>query len=608
MTAGLPGVGIGGIFYVVSALFMPVRAAVLTARGRRADARWGLALRQAGIAAGILGALWLTGWVIAEALRVFAPHVLAGTGRGAGGVAAGNVVKVTAIALSLVTLTIVVGAVQLARLVVTRPDPAERVGARARRGARAAAIVLALAGATLVPARVGRAQQPGSAAAHQALADSAYRREQWEAAEREYALALAADSSRSRPYFQLAMLRRHRDPAGAARLLQRYVVLEPRDAWGWAALGDVQRRAGRTREALASWERARALEPGAVDASRIAAARAAVAPTVEPLVLGASDSDGDTQVGGRLRLSSPELTAGSRAWISASTKRVSGADSSVSISELLAGLQARPTAALRLEASLGAALLPDVVPLPAPLPGNGPGGGPGGGPGSGAGGGAGAAASGPVVLGSARLRWHDPGDRAALDLRAGRILLDVTPLLAGARAYRDEVGAEGELRVAGPLHVRAFGRTGRIVTAFDDNTRDLFGGAALVAFPSGIEVGARAQEIRFGAPSVSGYFAPEQMRVAEATAYVERESASGVSLALDLGAGAQQVTDWGAPAGGWSPALRGWAQLVLPVGTGRAFGVEVDSYDAKVGTEGVAPTTGRWRYASAAAWLRVAIP
>jgi tetratricopeptide (TPR) repeat protein len=602
MTAGLPGVGIGGIFYVVSALLMPVRAAVLTARGRRADARWGLALRQAGIAAGILGALWFTGWLIAAALNAFAPHVLTAAGRGAGGAAVGNVVKVTALALSLVTLTLVVGAVQLARLVVTRPDPAERVGARPRRGARAAAILLAVAGAALVAPRAATAQQPRagrSAAAHMAAADSAYRREQWEAAEREYGLALAADSALSRPYYQLAMLRRHRDPSGAVRLLERYVALQPRDAWGWAALGDVQRRAGRTRAALASWERARSLEPESVDASRVAAARAAVAATVEPLALGARDSDGDTQAGGRIRLTSPELGAGSRAWVSAGTKRVSGLDSVVSTSELLAGLQARPTAALRLEGSIGAAILPEVVALPAPLPGNGQGNG---------GAASGTSVSGPVFLGSARLRWRDPGNRAALDLRGGRTLLDVTPLLAGARAYRDEVGAEGELRVAGPLRVRGFGRTGRIVTAFDDNTRDLFGGAALLALPSGIEVGVRAQEIRFGAPSVSGYFAPEQMRVAEATAYIERESASGVSLALDLGAGAQRVTDWGTPAGRWSPALRGWAQLVVPVGTGRAFGVEVDSYDAKVGTEGVAPTSGRWRYASAAAWLRLAIP
>ncbi|HEY0997645.1 MAG TPA: hypothetical protein VGD77_16765, partial [Gemmatimonadaceae bacterium] len=138
MTAGLPGVGIGGIFYVVSALLMPVRAAVLTARGRRAEARWGLALRQAGIALGILGALWFTGWLIAAALTAFAPHVLSGTGRGGGGDAVRNVVKVTALALSLVTLSVVVGAVQLARVVVPRPDPAERIGARRRRGARAA--------------------------------------------------------------------------------------------------------------------------------------------------------------------------------------------------------------------------------------------------------------------------------------------------------------------------------------------------------------------------------------------------------------------------------------------------------------------------------------
>ena len=34
MTAGLPGVGIGGIFYLASAIMMPVRSLVATLSGR----------------------------------------------------------------------------------------------------------------------------------------------------------------------------------------------------------------------------------------------------------------------------------------------------------------------------------------------------------------------------------------------------------------------------------------------------------------------------------------------------------------------------------------------------------------------------------------------
>jgi hypothetical protein len=137
MTAGLPGVGIGGIFYLVSALLMPVRSLVAVCRGRAHEARWPTALRQAALAGGILGALWVTGlalgWVIVH-LVPEATRVVAGGGRSAGEVR--SVVRTSALALSLGTLAAVLAVVQLLRVMLpakpterNRPDEA-RTAAR----------------------------------------------------------------------------------------------------------------------------------------------------------------------------------------------------------------------------------------------------------------------------------------------------------------------------------------------------------------------------------------------------------------------------------------------------------------------------------------------
>ncbi len=61
MTAGLPGTGIGGVFYLISALLMPVNELVLTLRGRSSLARWRQVLRQLTMSAAIVGGMWLIG-------------------------------------------------------------------------------------------------------------------------------------------------------------------------------------------------------------------------------------------------------------------------------------------------------------------------------------------------------------------------------------------------------------------------------------------------------------------------------------------------------------------------------------------------------------------
>lgn len=133
MTAGLPGVGIGGIFYLASALLMPMRSLVAVLSGRPGDARWPVALRQASLAAGILGVLWLTGLALAWIITAFVPQGTSLVAAGSGAVEVRTVVKVGALLLSLGTLSLVLLLVQVARLALpARPTqrnaPAEPHG------------------------------------------------------------------------------------------------------------------------------------------------------------------------------------------------------------------------------------------------------------------------------------------------------------------------------------------------------------------------------------------------------------------------------------------------------------------------------------------------
>lgn len=59
-TAGLPGTGLGGLFYILLALWMPVRELYLTARGRGDRARLRFAMGQGLMALGIVAAVVLT--------------------------------------------------------------------------------------------------------------------------------------------------------------------------------------------------------------------------------------------------------------------------------------------------------------------------------------------------------------------------------------------------------------------------------------------------------------------------------------------------------------------------------------------------------------------
>ena len=121
MTVGLPGVGLGGIFYIVSAALMPVRELVRAARRERPP-RWSLVWKQTTMVAGILAALWLTGWWLGLVIAA-SPTVFTTSGHEAlRSTTAHNVLRVSALALSLGTLVFVLASVQIARLFVKRPE------------------------------------------------------------------------------------------------------------------------------------------------------------------------------------------------------------------------------------------------------------------------------------------------------------------------------------------------------------------------------------------------------------------------------------------------------------------------------------------------------
>ena len=64
MTVGLPGAGIGGLFYLASTLLLPVRSLVRRWRGRPDNVTWRGQAYLVLLALGIIGSLWLAGWLL----------------------------------------------------------------------------------------------------------------------------------------------------------------------------------------------------------------------------------------------------------------------------------------------------------------------------------------------------------------------------------------------------------------------------------------------------------------------------------------------------------------------------------------------------------------
>jgi tetratricopeptide (TPR) repeat protein len=579
VNAGLPGTGIGGIFYIASALAMPLREAYRRVR-RRAGGRWRVVAVQLAIAGGILGAMWVTGWLLGIALAAARPIARLGTS-----LPPGNVLRIAALALGLGTLAVVLAGVELLRLWVHRDGrpllrgKATTAGRTVARERQRVALLLIL-GLVVPGPRGALAQSPRRVAARLARADSAWAARAESVAAREYAAVLAADPENSHATYRLAQLTRD-DPAAALRLFQRYVELEPEDAWGYMAVAEALARAGRYGDALRSYDAALQLAPAEPEAvagrAKVFARARAAAPAVTPLVSGTRDSDGNTtfRLGG-----SAELQAGGplRLGVEASRDRVTDGVATAGLAQLALRAAWRPGRLASVEGALGGTRLEPSD----------------------------SGSTTVVPTGRVRARWRSSAHGPTVDFRAQRGVLAASPLLVDNHVVRTDLRAVVEIPVTRALKLRALGRTAVLRSTADLNHRSTLGGVLAVALSPVIELSGQVHEIRYSHASTAGYFAPRLGQIVEAGSYVELEAPSGWLLALDVGAGAQRVAEFGSQPGPWSRALRWYSLITAPLAPGRALQLELEGEDSIVARE-AATTAGAWRYGSAALSLRWAL-
>lgn len=136
MVVGVPGTGIGGLFYLLAAVCMPARELVLLARGRSSLARWRFIAMQWAMITGMLASLWGAMWLF-KRLASWAgwdqpTGLLAVTPSGAELMRETNVFLANAALGSLISLTTIMLTVQVLRMCFPRKSaPAESSGAEA---------------------------------------------------------------------------------------------------------------------------------------------------------------------------------------------------------------------------------------------------------------------------------------------------------------------------------------------------------------------------------------------------------------------------------------------------------------------------------------------
>ncbi len=112
MNIGLPGTGIGGLFYITAALFAPFKKGAKTGRTG--------ALRPMVIALGVLAGIFATGWLLGFMLGPAAHTPVSTNPAIFGHPRVVNVVRWAALLGSVILLGAVLAAVQIARLVQRR--------------------------------------------------------------------------------------------------------------------------------------------------------------------------------------------------------------------------------------------------------------------------------------------------------------------------------------------------------------------------------------------------------------------------------------------------------------------------------------------------------
>lgn len=113
MTAGLPGTGIGGIFYLLGVVCMPIRETHRLLRGKSSLKRWILITKQWGLSLGIMAGFWLMGYMLTMIIPTGVQNAASASSH--------NVLKVKAFAISLSVLLSVLTFVELSRFFIPKP-------------------------------------------------------------------------------------------------------------------------------------------------------------------------------------------------------------------------------------------------------------------------------------------------------------------------------------------------------------------------------------------------------------------------------------------------------------------------------------------------------
>lgn len=654
MTVGLPGAGVGGIFYLLSALTMPLHGVArhfLHRHGSRVGGelppRWGLIWRQFATAVGIIAGLWVAGWLLASYL-IAHPNALGSLQTAAVGKRLPNVLRIGAVIISFGTLAAVLVAVQIARLIVPRPQHDAKAATLKDPKSRLAATLL-FAVFTVTPWPAMTAQSVTSAESRTESGDRAWSLGDTAAARREYEAAVAADPYTSRALYRLGELNRHR-PGIARHFFLRYTAAEPTDAWGWIALGNAYGEEGRFAEALRAYDTAARVAPGERDVAIGRARLLARAGRIDQSIAAyeswteahAGDGEALLELGDQRRRAS-RYNAAARAYsLSLKAAPSSQAESRLRLSRSLAApwleLQAEGTrdtdedATTRIAATASAHVADgfrllaggsrkrisgpvdfgfpeftvdgafagfDARPASAarveaqvgaaiPRSGNGTG------------------DESAILTGKARGKWRQPGGRASIELQASRVLLDVTPALVANRVTRSEAAARVDVPLVSRLALRGGARLSSYNSTADDNTRTSALGGLVIALTPAIEIGGVYQRIAFDHQSFAGYFTPRLAHLAEATTYAEVESEAGIVFAVDAGAGAARFQLFGQPTGDWEPAYRLMSSLLIPLRASAALRLELDTYDSRLASDAATAAVG-WRFISLAAALRLGL-
>lgn len=102
MIAGLPGTGIGGLYYLLIACYMPLHRAWRARNGDRHPEKERLVARHLPLTLGVVASMWATGLLLGVVLEAAAPAVAASAGA-----RLEAVMPVTPLVLTLATLSAV---------------------------------------------------------------------------------------------------------------------------------------------------------------------------------------------------------------------------------------------------------------------------------------------------------------------------------------------------------------------------------------------------------------------------------------------------------------------------------------------------------------------